>query len=179
MRSGWRGDSFLSKASKNSRLQKKLKASGPRPPRTPELESALQLRWEAGALLQALNPLRLSNVGAPPPPCSSPRRRGHFHRRALRVSFLLGALPATVPSRSSWPVLRGPLLLLGLASSGTSYYPLHGARYCPHIDRTPPLSSVLGSLAGPRVCLPFTRICATWVQWKRKKLWRPRHGGLV
>lgn len=106
---------------------------GSRPPRIPELESTLLLREEAGAFCRAPNPPRWRTVGAPPPPRPSPRRRGHF-RRALRVPFLLGAQPAAVPSRSRWPVpFVGPLLLLGLASSGTSHYPLHGARYCPHM----------------------------------------------
>lgn len=115
----------------------------------------------------------MRTVGAPPPPCPSARRRGHF-RPALRVPFLLGARPATVPSQSSWPVLRDPLFLLGLASSWTSHYPLHGARYCPH--RTEPhLCS--GPWLVPACIFSSTPIRAAWVQWRRKKLWRS--GGLV
>lgn len=106
------------------------------------------------SFLLGAEPTRLRTVGAPPPPCPSPRRPGHF-RRAFRVLFLLGARPATVPSRSSWPVPSvGPLLLLGLASSETCHYPLHGARYCPHVTEPLHFHLCLGPWLFPACVFP-------------------------
>lgn len=124
-------------------------------------------------------PTPLAHCGGTSPILSVPTAPRAFSP-SFKVPFLLGARPAAVPSQSSWPVpFVGPLLLLGLASSGTSHYPLHGAPLLSTHDRTPPFPSVLGSLAGPRVYLPSTRIRAARVQWRRKKMWRSRHGGLV
>lgn len=53
-----------------------------------------------------------------------------------------GELPTAV--RCSWPVPSvGPLVLLGLASSGISHHPVHGTRYSPHL--TEPFTSILCS----------------------------------
>lgn len=81
-------------------------------------------------------------VGAEPTPLAhrggtSPTLSVPAAPRAFSPSFK-GPLPASraarfCPQPEQLACARGPLLLLGLASSGTSYYPLHEARYCPHV----------------------------------------------